>query len=113
MKTTSEVVSEVGIPRQKLYYLEQKAFVKPETERRGEKTFRFYPDREVEKIRAIWKYLRIAYEIDGIEHGAWLGKFTTETQRTQGRISDFGLRISDLLRADFSSAEELWRKSLK
>ena len=45
MKTTSEVVSEVGIPRQKLYYLEQKAFVKPETERRGEKTFRFYPDR--------------------------------------------------------------------
>jgi DNA-binding transcriptional MerR regulator len=58
MKTTSEVVSEVGIPRQKLYYLEQKAFVKPETERRGEKTFRFYSDREVEKIRAIWKYLR-------------------------------------------------------
>ncbi|PNV85474.1 MAG: hypothetical protein C0610_11690 [Desulfobacteraceae bacterium] len=58
MKTTSEVVNEVGIPRQKLYYLEQKAFVKPETERRGEKTFRFYPDREVEKIRAIWKYLR-------------------------------------------------------
>ena len=58
MKTTSEVVSEVGIPRQKLYYLEQKAFIKPETERRGEKTFRFYPDREVEKIRAIWKYLR-------------------------------------------------------
>ena len=58
MKTTSEVVNEVGIPRQKLYYMEQKAFVKPETERRGEKTFRFYPDREVEKIRAIWKYLR-------------------------------------------------------
>ena len=51
MKTTSEVVNEVGIPRQKLYYLEQKAFVKPETERRGEKTFRFYPDREVEKWR--------------------------------------------------------------
>jgi DNA-binding transcriptional MerR regulator len=68
MKTTSEVVNEVGIPRQKLYYLEQKAFVKPETERRGEKTFRFYPDREVEKIRTIWKYLkqgfryRAAYE---------------------------------------------------
>jgi len=58
MKTTSEVVNEVGIPRQKLYYLEQKAFVKPETERRGEKTFPFSPEREVEKIRAIWKYLR-------------------------------------------------------
>ena len=68
MKTTSEVVNEVGIPRQKLYYLEQKAFVNPETEWRGEKTFRFYPDREVEKIRTIWKYLkqgfryRVAYE---------------------------------------------------
>ena len=68
MKTTSEVVNEVGIPRQKLYYLEQKAFVKPETEQRGEKTFRFYPAREVEKVRAIWKYLkqgfryRAAYE---------------------------------------------------
>ena len=68
MKTTSEVVSEVGIPRQRLYYLEQKDFVKPETERRGEKTFRFYSDREVEKVRAIWKYLkqgfryRTAYE---------------------------------------------------
>ena len=68
MKTTSEVVNEVGIPRQKLYYLEQKTFVKPETERRGEKTFRFYPAREVEKVRAIWKYLqqgfryRSAYE---------------------------------------------------
>jgi DNA-binding transcriptional MerR regulator len=58
MKTTSEVVNEVGIPRQKLYYLEQKAFVKPETEQRGEKTFRFYSNREVEKVRAIWKYLR-------------------------------------------------------
>ena len=68
MKTTSEVVNEVGIPRQKLYYLEQKAFVKPKTEQRGEKTFRFYPDGEVEKIRTIWKYLkqgfryRAAYE---------------------------------------------------
>jgi DNA-binding transcriptional MerR regulator len=68
MKTTSEVVHEVGIPRQKLYYLEQKAFVKPETERRGEKTFRYYPAREVDKVRAIWKYLqqgfryRAAYE---------------------------------------------------
>ena len=61
MKTTSEVVHEVGIPRQKLYYLEQKAFVKPETERRGEKTFRFYPAREVDKVRAIWKYLQQGY----------------------------------------------------
>ncbi|MFP3871242.1 MAG: MerR family transcriptional regulator [Syntrophobacteria bacterium] len=58
MKTTSEVVAEVEIPRQKLYYLEQKAFVKPRTEQRGEKTFRYYSEAEVEKVRLIWKYLR-------------------------------------------------------
>jgi DNA-binding transcriptional MerR regulator len=68
MKTTSEVVAEVGIPRQRLYYLEQKSFVKPRTEQRGEKMFRFYPESEVEKVRLIWKYLqqgfryRAAYE---------------------------------------------------
>jgi DNA-binding transcriptional MerR regulator len=68
MKTTTQVVAEVGIPRQRLYYLEQKDFVKPEKERRGEKVFRFYPEIEVEKVRLIWKYLkqgfryRAAYE---------------------------------------------------
>jgi DNA-binding transcriptional MerR regulator len=58
MKTTAQVVAEVGIPRQRLYYLEQKAFVSPEKEQRGEKTFRFYSEPEVEKVRLIWKYLR-------------------------------------------------------
>lgn len=68
MKTTTQVVAEVGIPRQRLYYLEQKAFVKPEKEQRGEKVFRFYSEVEVEKVRLIWKYLkqgfryRAAYE---------------------------------------------------
>jgi DNA-binding transcriptional MerR regulator len=61
MRKTSEVVAEVGIPRQRLYYLEQKAFVRPRTEQRGEKTFRFYPESEVEKIRLIWKYLQQGY----------------------------------------------------
>ena len=68
MKTTSEVVAEVGIPRQRLYYLEQKDFVDPKKEPRGEKVFRFYSESDVEKIRLIWKYLkqgfryRAAYE---------------------------------------------------
>ena len=29
MKTTGQVVEEIGIPRPKLYYLEQKGFVEP------------------------------------------------------------------------------------
>ena len=56
MKTTREVVEEIGIPRQKLYYLEQKGFVEPTTEQRGEKLFRYYSQSEVEKIRLIWRY---------------------------------------------------------
>jgi DNA-binding transcriptional MerR regulator len=68
MKTTAEVVAEVGIPRQKLYYQEQKAFIRPQREQRGEKGFRYYPEAEVKKVRLIWKYpqqgfrYRAAYE---------------------------------------------------
>jgi len=68
MKTTGEVVEEIGIPRQKLYYLEQKGFVEPTTEQRGEKPFRYYSQSEFEKIRLIWKYwqqvfrYRVAYQ---------------------------------------------------
>ena len=58
MKATAEVISEVGIPRHKLYYLEQKGFIKPTKTRRGEKEFRSYPDHEVEKVKYIWKYLQ-------------------------------------------------------
>lgn len=65
MKTTTQVVAEIGIPRQRLYYLEQKAFVNPQKEQRGEKTFRFYPEPEVEKVRLIWKYLK-----EGFRYGA-------------------------------------------
>ena len=56
MKTTAEVVEKIGIPRQKIYYLEQKGFVGPTTEQRGDKLFRYYSQSEVEKIRLIWKY---------------------------------------------------------
>ena len=56
VKTSRQVVEEIGIPRQKLYYLEQKGFVVPTTEQQGEKLFRYYSRIEVEKIRLIWKY---------------------------------------------------------
>jgi DNA-binding transcriptional MerR regulator len=68
VKTSRQVVEEIGIPRQKLYYLEQKGFVEPTTEQRGEKLFRYYSQSEVEKIRLIWKYwqqgfrYRVAYQ---------------------------------------------------
>ena len=68
VKTTRQVVEEIGIPRQKLYYLEQKGFVEPTTKQRGEKLFRYYSQIEVEKVRLIWKYwqqgfrYRVAYQ---------------------------------------------------
>lgn len=69
MKTTTQVVEEIGIPREKLYYLERKGFVEPKTEQRGENLFRYYSQIEVEKIRLIWKYwqqgfrYRVAYQL--------------------------------------------------
>lgn len=58
----------IDIPRQKLYYLEQKGFIKPSKTVIGDKAFREYSDEDVKKVEYIWKYLkkgfkyRIAYE---------------------------------------------------
>jgi len=68
VKPTTEVLKEIDIPRQRLYYLEQKGYIKPRKTLRGEKEFRKYSDKDVRKIEIIWKYLksgfryRVAYE---------------------------------------------------
>ena len=68
MKTTTQVAAEIGIPNQNLYYLERKGYIKPRTQQRGDKLFRYYSESEVEKIRLIWRYFqqgfryRIAYQ---------------------------------------------------
>ena len=65
---TSEVLQMVDIPRNKLYYLEQKGYVTPRKKAIGEKTYRFYSEQDVEKIGLIWVHLkqgmryRIAYQ---------------------------------------------------
>jgi len=66
--STQELLSRIDIPRQKLYYLEQKGFISPNKRQIGEKEFREYSDRDLVKVEFIWKYLkkgfkyRIAYE---------------------------------------------------
>ena len=66
---TSEVLQMIDIPRHKLYYLEQKGYVTPRKKVIGEKAYRFYSTRDVEKIGLIWVHLkhglryRIAYEM--------------------------------------------------
>ena len=66
---TAEVLQQVDTPRNKLYYLEQKGYVSPRKKVVGEKAYRFYSARDVEKISVIWGHLkrglryRIAYQM--------------------------------------------------
>ncbi|MBI3399280.1 MAG: MerR family transcriptional regulator [Deltaproteobacteria bacterium] len=65
---TPELLKKIDIPRQKLYYLEQKGYIKPQKIIIGEKSFREYSDEDIKKIECLWKYLkkgfkyRVAYE---------------------------------------------------
>ena len=66
--TTEELLKEIPIPRNKLYYLENKGYINPKKTLVGEKEFRDYTPEDAEKIELIWKYLqkgfryRVAYE---------------------------------------------------
>ena len=65
---TQELLAKIDIPRQKLYYLEQKGFITPRKFSIGEKEFREYSEEDVRRVEYIWKYLKkgfkykIAYE---------------------------------------------------
>ncbi len=65
---TSQVLEIIGIPRHKLYYLEQKGYISPSRIPMGEMESREYSELDVRKISLIWKYLqrgfkhKIAYE---------------------------------------------------
>ena len=65
---TPELLKLIDIPRQKLYYIEQKGYITPQKIVIGEKEFREYSDEDVRRIACIWKHLKkgfkykIAYE---------------------------------------------------
>jgi len=65
---TSDILKKLNIPRHKLYYLEQKGYIKPKRIPMGELESREYSDEEFRKLELIWKYLqsgfkhKIAYE---------------------------------------------------
>jgi DNA-binding transcriptional MerR regulator len=65
---TPELLRKIDIPRQKLYYLEQKGYIKPQKTVIGEKEFREYTEEDAKKVELIWKYLKrgfkykVAYE---------------------------------------------------
>lgn len=59
---TPEVLAHIDIPRHKLYYLEQKGYIKPKKTVIGEKEFRDYTEEDVKKIECIWKYLKKGFK---------------------------------------------------
>ena len=65
---TPDLLAKIDIPRQKLYYLEQKGFIRPQKITIGDKEFREYSEEDLRKVEYIWKYLKkgfkykIAYE---------------------------------------------------
>lgn len=65
---TSDIIQSIGIPRHKLYYLEQKGYIAPKRIPMGDLEAREYTDEDAKRIKLIWKYLskgfkhKIAYQ---------------------------------------------------
>lgn len=58
---TSEIISKIDIPRHKLYYLEQKGYVRPRRIPMGDLEAREFSKHDFELVKTIWKYLQRGY----------------------------------------------------
>ncbi|MFA5073429.1 MAG: MerR family transcriptional regulator [Nitrospirota bacterium] len=59
---TSEIIQELDIPRHKLYYLEQKGYVKPKRIPMGDLEARVFSKQDFLRVKYIWKYLQQGYK---------------------------------------------------
>ncbi len=59
---TSQILERTGIPRHKLYYLEQKGYIKPRRLQSGDHEIREYTERDLEMVVLIWKYLKMGFK---------------------------------------------------
>ena len=59
---TSEIISQLEIPRHKLYYLEQKGYVKPRRIPMGDLEAREFSKQDFERVKLIWKYLKKGFK---------------------------------------------------
>ncbi len=59
---TSEILNKLDIPRHKLYYLEQKGYVRPKRIPMGDLEAREYTRQDFERVKTIWKYLQRGYK---------------------------------------------------
>lgn len=59
---TSDILKKLNIPRHKLYYLEQKGYIKPKRIPMGELETREYSEEDFKKLELIWKYLQSGFK---------------------------------------------------
>ena len=59
---TQELLAKIDIRSNKLYYLEQKGYIKPHKTVIGEKEFREYSEEDVKKVECLWKYLKKGFK---------------------------------------------------
>ncbi len=59
---TSQILDKIDIPRHKLYYLEQKGYIKPKRVAAGELESRIYSKKDAKMIESIWKYLKKGFK---------------------------------------------------
>jgi DNA-binding transcriptional MerR regulator len=59
---TSDILKKIDIPRHKLYYLEQKGYIKPKKITRGDLEMREYTDEDFHKIQIIWSFLKQGFK---------------------------------------------------
>jgi len=74
---TSDLLKKIDIPRHKLYYLEQKSYIKPKKITRGDLEMREYTDEDFHKIQIIWKFLK-----QGFKHKITYKKAIERTNKT-------------------------------
>jgi DNA-binding transcriptional MerR regulator len=78
---TSDILKKLNIPRHKLYYLEQKGYIKPKRIPMGELETREYSEEDFKKLELIWKYLK-----RGFKHKIAYQKAMEELQSPELRL---------------------------
>jgi DNA-binding transcriptional MerR regulator len=59
---TAEIINKIDIPRHKLYYLEQKGYIKPKRIPMGDLEAREFSKQDFERVKLIWKYLKRGFK---------------------------------------------------
>ena len=80
---TSDILKKLSIPRHKLYYLEQKGYIRPKRIPMGELESREYSEEEFKKLEFIWKYLQ-----NGFKHKIAYQKALEELQSPELKLEE-------------------------